>query len=233
MKVIIPAAGMGSRMRPLTEQKPKCLIDIAGKSFIDRQIEVLHQCGFDDITLVGGYKFSMIKEHLKDKVNYAFNPFYETTNSVVSVWLATLNMEDDDILIINSDVIFDKDLIIEMTKDKTNINVAVSTQWSEERGYKAQIQNGLIVDMSMDIEHDKIGGEYAGMIFINKNSMQKLKKQCEILMEEKKFNIWFEDMVVDLIKSGTLAKVTEVNPDKWYEIDNVEELEYARNKFGR
>ena len=65
MKTIILAAGIGSRMRPLTDEKPKCLIDIAGKSFIQRQLDVFKKCALDDITVVVGYKFEMIKEYLK------------------------------------------------------------------------------------------------------------------------------------------------------------------------
>ena len=52
MKALILAAGVGSRMRPLTDAKPKCLIDISGKSFIQRQIDVFRECGLDDITVV-------------------------------------------------------------------------------------------------------------------------------------------------------------------------------------
>lgn len=231
MQAIILAAGVGSRMRPLTLEKPKCLIDIAGKSFIDRQIRVFKNCSIDKITVVTGYKSDLIKEHLKNTVSYAYNPFYETTNSIVSLWLATLNI-DDDILIVNSDVIFDEELIQKMINCDKDINIATSKLWSEERGYKAQIVNDMVVDMSMNIAKDKIGGEYAGLIFIKKEVMNNLKLQSEKLLMEKQFNVWFEDMVVQMIKSGNIANAIYVNNEKWYEIDSVPELEYAREKFG-
>ncbi len=232
MKAVILAAGKGTRMRPLTLEKPKCLIDISGSCFIDRQIKVFKDCGINDIIVVTGYKSDMIKEHLKDSVQYVYNPFYDTTNSIVSLWLATLNIEDD-ILITNSDVIFDEDLIKRMIACNDNINIAVSKIWSEERGYKAQITSGKVVDMGMDITLDKVGGEYAGLIFIKKDVMNKLKNQCEKLLSQQQFNIWFEDMVVELIKNGNSATSTDVDNEKWYEIDNIEELEYARTKFGK
>jgi len=230
MQAIILAAGVGSRMRPLTLEKPKCLIDIAGKSFIDRQIEVFRNCSIDKITVVTGYKSNLIREHLKNTVNYAYNPFYETTNSIVSLWLATLNI-DDDILIVNSDVIFDDELIKKMINCDKDINIAVSKLWSDERGYKAQIINDKVVDMSMDIEKGKIGGEYAGLIYVKKDVMNNLKLQSEKMLSEKQFNVWFEDMVVEMIKSGNIANAIYVDNEKWYEIDSVPELEFARKKF--
>lgn len=230
MKAIILAAGMGSRMLPLTEKTHKCLLEINNEPIIRNQINNLNTAGINDIILVGGYKFDLIKDYLKDEVQYAHNPFYETTNSVVSLWLAVQNI-DSDILIINSDVIFDENLVRRMCNVSSDISVAVSKEWSDERGYKAEIINDFVVDMSMNIEKDKIGGEYAGMIFVQKEQMQKLKEQCEKLMIEKKFNVWFEDMIVDLIKNGAKAQSIEVDTDKWYELDTVEELEYARAKF--
>lgn len=230
MKAIILAAGIGSRMLPLTKDTHKCLLKINNEPIIRNQINQLSRAGISDITLVGGYKFDLVKDYLRDEVEYAFNPFYETTNSVVSLWLAVQNI-DSDILIINSDVIFDEELVKKMCDVDSEISVAISKNWSDERGYKVEIINNFVVNMSMDIEKNKIGGEYAGMIFVTQSQLQKLKDKSESLLLDKKFNIWFEDMIVELIKDGAKAKSVEVNPEKWYELDTVEELEYARNKF--
>lgn len=232
MQVIILAAGVGSRMHPLTDEKPKCLIDISGRNFIQRQLEVFRNCNLNDITVVVGYKFEMIKEQLQNAVNYVYNPFFETTNSIVSLWLATLNINDN-ILVVNSDVIFDSELIKRMINCKNDINIAISLKWSTERGYKAEIIDNHVANMGMDIPHNKIGGEYAGIIYVKRNVLNNLKIQSEKLLSQKQFNVWFEDMVVEMIKSGNIADAIAVNPDKWYEIDNIKELEYARIKFGK
>lgn len=234
MIAIILAAGTGSRMRPLTETTHKCLLEINNEPIIKNQLNNLNKAGLNDIMLVGGHKFDLIKNYLENeipgKIKYAFNPFYETTNSIVSLWFAVQNI-DSDILIVNSDVIFDDDLIKRMCNTGYDIAVAVSKEWSDERGYKAEIIDDFVVNMSMNIEKGKIGGEYAGMVFVKKEELQKLKDQCEKLMIEKKFNGWFEDMIVDLIKNDAKAKSVEVDTEKWYELDTVEELEHARSKF--
>lgn len=230
MKTIILAAGVGSRMLPLTLEKHKCILEINDKPIIKHQTDILKKMDVFKIAIVTGYREDDIKNCLKNEVKYYFNPFYETTNSVVSLWLAK-EFLDDDLLIINSDVIFDETLINEFLSNKSDICVAVSKEWSPERGYKVEIINEQIVNMSMNIDLNNVGGEYAGMIKVSKKIIPLLIEKMDFLMKQKQFNIWFEDMIVELIKDGANADYITVNPNLWYEIDTVEELEYAREKF--
>jgi len=90
MKVIILAAGMGSRLRPLTNDKPKCMIKLLGQTLIERQIKIFHSYGINDITIVTGYKNKVVD--IPD-VNYVNNPNYETTNMNESLFCALAETE--------------------------------------------------------------------------------------------------------------------------------------------
>jgi len=90
MKVIILAAGMGSRLRPLTNDKPKCMIKLLGQTLIERQIKIFHSYGINDITIVTGYKSKVVD--IPD-VNYVNNVNYETTNMNESLFRALLETE--------------------------------------------------------------------------------------------------------------------------------------------
>ncbi len=230
MIAIILAAGMGTRMLPLTESTHKCLLELNNQSLIQNQLKSLAAEKITRVIVVGGYKIDMIKEHLKDEVEYIFNPFYETTNSIVSLWLALQHI-DDDIVILNSDVIVDNELIHKMSVYESPINIAVSKEWDETRGYKVATSGDYVTFMSMDIPPENVFGEYAGIISVKKDILDIIRKKTENLMIRKEFNIWFEDMITEVIQAGTRAEYTCVDPDKWYEIDTVEELEYARKKF--
>jgi len=233
MKAIILAAGMGNRMRPLTLDNHKSMLEIAGKPIIRHQVDVLKSCNVRDINIVTGYREDDIKNCLLGEAQYSFNPFYENTNSVVSLWLAQ-DLLNDDVLIINSDVFFDDTLIDSIINNNSDISVAVSKEWfMDKKGYKVQLEGSKVVNMSMNIEPSKIGGEYAGMIKVSKKTVTALKDKLVRLMKEKQFNIWFEDVVVALIKEGAIANYISVNPDLWCEIDTVEELKLARIKFSK
>lgn len=85
MKVIILAAGQGTRLRPLTDHCPKCMVEVNGKSIIERQLDTMHACGIEDkdITIIAGYRNDVLKEKFKDtEIQFIVNESYETTNMV-------------------------------------------------------------------------------------------------------------------------------------------------------
>ena len=232
MKVIIMAAGVGKRLMPLTKDMHKCMIEINGKPIIMRQIETIRSCGISDITVVGGYRIDDLKGYLGSSVSFLFNPFYETTNSVVSLWLAG-SIFDDDVIIINSDIIFDKALLQALIDDRSGISIAVSKIWTPEKGYKASIKNGRVVDMGMDLAPDDIGGEYAGMIKFSRAGLQKFKTVLDDFMKEKIFDVWLETALAKMLRAGVPAGYIMVDDKLWLEIDTKEELMAARKKLER
>jgi choline kinase len=109
MQAIILAAGIGKRLKELTEGLPKCFLKIGGKTILERQLEALS--GFDVIMVVG-FKADMIKKRYP-KLKYVYNPDYETTNTIHSLGLA---LNGKDTFVLNGDVVFDKKIIGLMDK---------------------------------------------------------------------------------------------------------------------
>ena len=95
MNAIILAAGMGTRMRPLTDDRPKCMVVVGGTPIIERQIRYLHEAGIRDITLVSGYKAEAL-EPLREKygVDIVFNDRFDTCNNIYSLYLVRDRMSD-------------------------------------------------------------------------------------------------------------------------------------------
>ncbi len=109
MQAIILAAGIGKRLKDLTEGLPKCFLKIGGKTIIERQLEAL--TGFD-VVMVVGFKADIIKKRYPG-LKYVHNPDYETTNTIHSLGLA---LNGKDTLVLNGDVVFDKKIIGLMDK---------------------------------------------------------------------------------------------------------------------
>ena len=91
MKAIILAAGIGSRLHPITKSKPKCLVELFGKSIIEHQIDIFHKCGINEIVIVRGYLSEMINF---DGIKYYDNLNYETTNMVETLFCAQDELND-------------------------------------------------------------------------------------------------------------------------------------------
>ena len=95
MNAIILAAGMGTRLRPLTNEIPKCMVPVNGVPMVERQIQFLKEAGIDDITLVSGYKAERL-DYLKEKygVDIVFNTKYEVCNNIYSIYSAKERLSD-------------------------------------------------------------------------------------------------------------------------------------------
>ena len=105
MQAVILAAGRGTRLQPLTNDKPKCLIDVGNMTIIEHQIGALRRCGIKDILIVTGHYSDKIKETLGKRARYTYNPRFDQTNSLYSLWLIK-NKINDDFILLNADVFF-------------------------------------------------------------------------------------------------------------------------------
>ena len=117
MKAVILAAGYGNRMRPLTDKVHKTLLQVGGKTIIDRMMEGLRRLVIRDIVVVTGYLHEDLEEHLLKqhadlRFRFVHNPRYRETNNIYSVSLALNSIDiDDDILLIESDLVYDDSVL--------------------------------------------------------------------------------------------------------------------------
>lgn len=115
MKAIIIAAGMGSRIKELTDNSPKCLLELCGKKIIDRIIEPLINSKINDISIVVGYKQEKIIEYVSKRyssVNFIYNPEWQTKANGYSVYTAKNHItENDEFILLMSDHIFHPEVI--------------------------------------------------------------------------------------------------------------------------
>lgn len=135
MKVIILAAGQGSRLRPLTDNCPKCMVKVNGKSIIERQLETMSACGIkeDDITIIAGYCNDVLQNYFKDTgIHFVVNDEYETTNMVYSLMCAReIMMGGEDVLISYGDIIYDVDILKKILASEYDSSVVVDDGWYE------------------------------------------------------------------------------------------------------
>ena len=135
MRIIILAAGQGTRLRPLTDDRPKCMVEVNGTSIIERQLNTMHACGIKDenITIVCGYCSDILKDRFKDtKIHFIVNEQYDSTNMVFSLMCAREMMEsEEDIIISYGDIIYDKSVFDKILKAQDDMSVIVDDGWYE------------------------------------------------------------------------------------------------------
>lgn len=115
-RAILLAAGLGSRLLPLTAERPKCLIEVGGRTILEHQVEALRAAGVRAITVVGGYRFDQLERFVEERwgagerPELLFNPFYAVASSIGSVWASRQHL-DGEFCLLNGDTVYDPGLV--------------------------------------------------------------------------------------------------------------------------
>ena len=172
MKIIILAAGRGSRLRQFTLYRPKCLVEINGKALLDYQLDVLHSHDIDDIILIKGYLASSLERY---PVKSYINPRYAETNMVWTLFCARRELEGD-IMVSYGDIVYSRDALQALIASPHDISVIVDLAW--ERYWRERFDDPLDDAESLRTDHvgrivdigqrpkavDSIQGQYIGLI---------------------------------------------------------------------
>ena len=235
MKAVILAAGVGSRLKNLTTDKPKCMLTIMDNELlIDYQIEKLKEHGIleRDIFIIGGYQFDILREYLRKRdVNLILNPKFKEWNNIYSFFLIneiSAIADNDDFILLNSDTLFHGDILNYLLNcSKSNCVVIDTYKELGKEEMKVLIEDEKIIKFGKDIPESLAAGEYIGLAKFNKSKLDILFDTINKLIKSGKTDIWYEiafNYVLDRIKVGYVD--TQAKP--WIEIDTVEDYEKAK-----
>mgnify|MGYP000277966763 len=127
MKAVILAAGIASRLRPLTDTTPKCLLKIGERCLLERAFDALIQNGFNEFIIVTGYRQQQIVDFLQahypaQSITFIYNDKYESTNNIYSLWLTRPYTEGEEVLLLDSDIVFDPQIVEKLLRsDKADV----------------------------------------------------------------------------------------------------------------
>ncbi len=234
MQAVIMAAGRGKRISQFIGDKPKCFLEIGGKRIIDYQLDILNDFGIKDVIMVVGYKKDLIVEEYSDRnIRFVFNPFYETTNVLTSFWFAKDRIVDD-FAYLHGDTIFDIRIFEDMFKKEGDIVLPIERKTCEEEEMKVIVKDSQVVKISKELIPQESYGEFIGIAKISKNVMGELTEIVDEFMVEKKFNLFFEAAIQELInRNKCFITYTETKNYFWNEIDFYEDLKNAREEITR
>jgi choline kinase len=131
LQAIILAAGMGRRLGELTRSRAKCMVQVCGKTLIERQLNSLSELGIKKAVIVVGYEADGIRNLIGNEfkgmeIIYVFNEKYAITNNIYSLWLARNYLIQEDTILLESDIIFDKSLLSRIVSSEHDNVVAVA-----------------------------------------------------------------------------------------------------------
>lgn len=249
--MIILAAGQGTRLRPLTDNCPKCMVEVKGKSIIERQLATMVACGIreDDITIVAGYRSDVLKEKFcNTNIHFIVNEQYETTNMVCSLMCAKeLMKSEEDIIISYGDIIYDANVFHKILSAENEISVIVDDGWYEYWSSRCDDPLDDAETLMFD-ESDylteigqktrdllKVQSQYIGLMRFKEKGLTAMLNLCEEAEQrsgrgEKLWRtdrtyrkMYMTDLLQGLIDEGNYLKAVHIQRG-WFEIDDQDDL---------
>lgn len=243
MKAIILAAGMGSRLKDLTKDNTKCMVKVNEKSLIERALSQLDKFNLEEIILVVGYKKEILKEYIKDlnvktKISFIDNDIYDKTNNIYSLYMTKDIMLNNDIVLLESDLIFDKEILERLINNECP-NMAVVDKyelWMDGTCVKLNEKEDITeIVSSKRFDFSKTHDLYK-TVNIYKFSKEFNKKYyipfLEAYIQSQGLNQYYESVLETLVNIAPESlKGLVVKNEKWYEIDDKQDLDIAESLF--
>jgi choline kinase len=235
---VILAAGVGSRLRPMTNNLPKCLVKTAGKPILEYQIDAYRYAGVKDLIIVVGYEGSAVKNYCKSikdiKVTIIENFDYENTNNMYSFYLARSAIGQRPYILNNADLAIDQSIIDVMLKAEAQSAVAVDTSVYLEESMKIVLRgSGYISGISKIITKDQSNGCSIDFYkFSLEDGQHFINTVASIIEVEKNLKDWTEVALHRAFQAQQLNfKIIDVAGFDWVEIDGYDDLATSDRKF--
>ncbi len=238
------AAGLGKRLAKYTKNNTKCMVTVAGRKLIDRAIEAIKEAGIKRFVIVLGYKGDTLKKYILDnhqgELEFVFidNKVYATTNNIYSFYLAKDELNVDDTILLESDIVFDKDLIKDIvnTPEKNVVAVAKYESWMDGTCVTLDEHNCIKKFVEKQNMHiDRLDQYYKTV------NVYKFDKDfacnvyipfLEAYMKIQGLNSYYETSLKYICQlPGMSFKAFLMNERPWYEIDDAQDLDIANVLF--
>jgi len=237
LKIILLVAGEGKRLRPFTNNCPKCMVEIDGVSLIDRQLKILQSEGIKNIVMIGGYKYEMLE---RESIILKINPRYFETNMVWTLFCAEEELEGD-VIISYGDIVYSREILQSLLNSTADISVTIDMEW--ESYWTARNENPLDDAETLKLHPDgriyeigqkpysldEIDGQYMGLIKLSAKGVAMMKEIYHKAVMDRHLlgkpveSAYMTDLLQSIISAGYPVQSVPIYSN-WVEIDTVDDL---------
>jgi len=231
MTAVLLAAGISSRLRPLTDTIPKSMLPIAGKPLLHRTLGILQASGINRCVVVTGYLHEMMEEFIRSlglqlPIDFVHNPHFSTTNNNYSLWLAHDALNADPMLLLDADILFDPRVLLRLLEDPhANALVMRRSGALGDEEIKLELDaQGRVLRIGKEVESRKATGESLGIERFDASTTQQL---FDVLARRRDRSEFYEASFQEIIDRGASIYAVDSGPYACIEIDTMEDLAAA------
>ena len=231
---VILAAGMAKRLRPLTDTKPKCLLEVGGKTLLERTVRAMQQAGISEFVVVTGYRADQIREALTSivspqNITFLHNADYEHNNNIYSLWMAGEVVRGKDFLLMDSDILCDPAAVVRIA-EQTEPALALNRHECGEEEIKVIVDaDNHIVEINKTCNPTDAIGESVGIEKMTADySIALYRELDQMILKEGLVDVFYERCFERLIPQGYTFRVVDTTSYFSYELDTPEDFQRAQ-----
>ena len=228
---------MAKRLRPLTDTKPKCLLEVAGRTLLARTVSAMQQSGVSEFVIVTGYRGDMIRDFLLQQfagVSFQFldNVDYAHNNNIYSLWMAGQVVRGRDFLLMDSDILCDPAAVVRIASESVSALAVNRHELGDEEMKVVVDAEGCITEISKTCDPAAAMGESVGIEKIMADYSEALYRELDqMILEEGLVDIFYERAFERLIPQGHTFRVVDTTDYFSYELDTPEDYYRAQELF--
>ena len=234
MTGVILAAGMAKRLRPLTDNCPKCLLRVGGRTLLQRTVDAMLAAGIDELVVVTGYHEEMVRAFLTTHypqlpIHFLHNADYQHNNNIYSLWMTKPLVDGKPFLLLDSDIFFDP-AILPLILAQEESALALNRHPLGEEEMKVVVDGeGRITEISKPCRISDALGESVGIEKMNADYSTALFRELDqMIIVEGLIDIFYERAFERLIPQGHTFKVVDTTSLFSIELDTVEDFDNAQ-----
>jgi choline kinase len=233
---VILAAGMAKRLRPLTDNKPKCLLEVGGRTLLERTVNAMQQAGIREFVVVTGYCADQIRDFLSTHFSaltttftFLHNADYEHNNNIYSLWMSMEVVRGKEFLLMDSDILCDPAAVARIAHE-TETALALNRHACGEEEIKVIVdKEGHITEISKVCSIEDAIGESVGIEKMTAEYSEALYHELQQMIEQEGLvDVFYERCFERLIPQGHTFKVVDTTDYFSYELDTPEDFERAQ-----
>jgi choline kinase len=227
LPVIFLAAGEGRRLRPLTADRPKAMLELGGVPLAERALRSLREAGAEEIVAVTGYRPESIRALGPLVSEERVNPRFAELGNIYSLWCAR-DVVERGCFIVNADVLFEDEIARRLLALDCSAVLCASAHGVDEESMKAVSADGRLVTLSKEAPHD-VNPEYIGLARVDPDHGPSLAAILDDHVERRELDVYYEAALEALARRHRVRAIS-IDGLAWIEIDDHEDLARARDE---
>jgi len=239
MKAIILAAGRGSRMKKLTDESPKCLVKLGGKTLLDWQLDAFKNAGISQIAIVTGYKRELLANRGLEEF---YNARWAETNMVSSLACAGPWLMEGPCIVSYSDIFYCVRAVTLLIENPMPLAITYDPNWLalwtrrfgdpllDAETFRLNLDNTVAEIGNKPESVEEIQGQYMGLLRVEPEGWVEILRICSALTSVESNRIHMTRVLQKIIKSGKVSINAISYNGEWGEVDSVKDLEAYRTE---